>query len=848
MLLLAWPGSIPKLVGGMMAMAHTKKLSIVALALLALCSGLFFTWRGLRGTEPTPRAAETARAIAPAAVTEEPAPPAEPVAAGWSIGVKTLHRDKSVMPGVAVEARVIADGATVDEQRLTTDALGGAAWRLPAFEETIRLELRATAPGVPDARREVLVAIGNAPPETIELRLGGLDGAITGRVFDPHGEPIQGATVESSTSRATTGADGKYALPVPADRKEQLVWAHAPGYAFERVAVVLRDARGTADLRLREEFRIRGVVKDEEGHPVHGAIVRTFFTGYFQHAVSDREGRYLLAHLDPGRDQQMLEAGHPAYAPFQKMVVTAGSEATEDIVLRRGLEFAGRVEGPDGKPVAGARLSFGKHDPVDFGNLETKTGEDGRFAFGTRLQPGEQPLIVDHPAFAPFSGKVTLPADGPVTIRLEAGHHISGTVVDDLGRPIEIWLSGRTENDYLPRRSESDAKGHWRLDGIPAGKIGLEFYGEHFQRTTVDDVDADREDVVVTVPRAAIFQGRVVDDASGKPIPSFTLRVTSTSTPGISATWVREGYRIDDNDGRWTIDEEFAPGVTAGVEARADGYAPGYGTATAAIEPDPDGCVVRMRRGFTIEGLVLDDDTSRPVEGALVRMDPPGAGAYALDETYRRHVQRTGTDGRFRFPSMEPGLTLQVEHPGHAPFLQREVGEEPLTIRLHGGCVVEGTAGPGDEVALIGDDKSRDAVADAKGRFRFEELPEGKYQLAKRLRIEKPPYTRFAYPVVLTVEVTRKRPVDVELIPLGTATVRGTIGGTKDVDGTVVFLSREGDRMLLCVFVHGRGFEFTGVEAGRYRVILPGADPKGPGTEIDLKDGDTREVTLRAGD
>jgi len=846
MLLVAWPGSLTKFLGGMTVMAQGKKISIVALLILAL--SLFLTWGGLGGTEPQPRAAEPARAAVP--VADEPASVRPvPVHTGWTIVVRTLRRDKNALGGVTVQAKVVADGISVNEQALTTDGLGTAAWLLPAYEETVRLDLRAASPGLPDAWREVLVAAGSRPPNAIEVRLGGLDGLVTGRVVDAQGKPIKEATVETSSGRATTGADGKYALAVPTEHGDVYVWASAPKYAFERVAVVLRDGRGTADLRLREEFRIRGIVTDEEGRPVHGAVVRTFFTGYFQHAVSGRDGSYLLAHLDPGRNEQNLEAGHPRYVSFAKQIPTVGAETTVEIVLRKGLDLAGRVEGPDGQPVVGAKVTVAEsHDPVSFGDFATETGEDGSFAFGPRLDPGGRPVIVDHPGYAPLSRKIALPTDGPVTLQLEPAHHISGTAVDDLGRPIEIWLSARIGDEYLPRATMSDAEGRWRLEGVPSGAIDLEFYGEQFQRTTVRGVEADRRDVAVTVPRAAVFKGRVVDDATGKPVRSFTLVVTCTSVPGIHATWVREGYRIEDNDGRWTIAEAFAPGVVAGIEVRVDGYMPGRGTATAALEPDPEECVVRMRRGIVAEGIILDDDTDRPIEGADVRVEPAGSSLWLQGETHRRDVQRTAADGRFRFTAVAPGFNLSVDHPGHAPLVQPVVEDGPLTIRLHGGCVIEGTATAGDEISLFGDDKSRDAVADERGRFRFERLPEGEYRLARRIRRVEPPRTLFAYPIMRKVEVARGRPVDVELKALGAATVRGRIDGRKGVDGSVVYLVPDDERLRVSVFVSEGTFEFTGVEAGRYRVIAPGADPSGPGPEIDVRDGETQEVTLKAAD
>jgi hypothetical protein len=37
------------------------------------------------------------------------------------------------------------------------------------------------------------------------------------------------------------------------------------------------------------------------------------------------------------------------------------------------------------------------------------------------------------------------------------------------------------------------------------------------------------------------------------------------------------------------------------------------------------------------------------------------------------------------------------------------------------------------------------------------------------------------------------------------------------------------------------------VEAGRHRLVVEPGDPRGAGMEIDLADGETREVTLKPG-
>jgi hypothetical protein len=83
--------------------------------------------------------------------------------------------------------------------------------------------------------------------------------------------------------------------------------------------------------------------------------------------------------------------------------------------------------------------------------------------------------------------------------------------------------------------------------------------------------------------------------------------------------------------------------------------------------------------------------------------------------------------------------------------------------------------------------------------------------------------------------------VDIELKPLGTATVKGTVEGK---GAELAYLARDGDRMGASVFVRDGRFEFTGVEAGRYRLFVQPGE-YGKSIEVEVADGETREVTVK---
>jgi hypothetical protein len=73
--------------------------------------------------------------------------------------------------------------------------------------------------------------------------------------------------------------------------------------------------------------------------------------------------------------------------------------------------------------------------------------------------------------------------------------------------------------------------------------------------------------------------------------------------------------------------------------------------------------------------------------------------------------------------------------------------------------------------------------------------------------------------------------------------VRGTFEGSKEIDGTVVYLYGDGP-VGHSVFVKDRKFELSGIPAGRYSLIPEGAEA----VQIELTGSETREITLRPKD
>ena len=164
------------------------------------------------------------------------------------------------------------------------------------------------------------------PEVTISLEPGV---RITGRVFDPDGKPVIGATVAPARSgkgtsitgdtrySVATEKDGFFSVTLPPsdDRFYNLTvhdgeyqqwrrWANGVGPAIKTQAGQRID---NVELRLSRPGAIRGRVVDKEGKPVADVYVQTTATdglenNYYNPAIrSDKEGKFELRFVRPGK-------------------------------------------------------------------------------------------------------------------------------------------------------------------------------------------------------------------------------------------------------------------------------------------------------------------------------------------------------------------------------------------------------------------------------------------------------------------------------------------------------------------------------------------------------------------
>ena len=316
--------------------------------------------------------------------------------------------------------------------------------------------------------------------------------SVAGVVRGPDGRGIAGARITvvdtSASTRKITGVsrdDGSWEIEGLGNEPVE-VKAEADGFAEVTLKDVLPDSKDVV-LELVPLGSVKGTVVDGDGRPVKAFSAKPevveIESGYPRprslryKTYGNPEGTFEIKNLSPGRYTIVIQA--PGYRGTRvRDVRVAAGEATDvgEVTLLPGGILTGRVVDPDGRPIAGAKVSViggGNHFVMSRGRrpaTSVVTGPNGEFKF-EGLKGGKMRVK------ASFEGFVTTQSDsfdpneldGDLVLTLERGSSIMGTVVDGRDRPvpkISVYLTGESVND----RTVTDEQGRFEFTGLPGGR------------------------------------------------------------------------------------------------------------------------------------------------------------------------------------------------------------------------------------------------------------------------------------------------------------------------------------------------------------------------------------------
>ncbi|HYT26219.1 MAG TPA: carboxypeptidase regulatory-like domain-containing protein, partial [Actinomycetota bacterium] len=324
-----------------------------------------------------------------------------------------------------------------------------------------------------------------------------------------------------------------------------------------------------------------------------------------------------------------------------------------------------------------------------------------------------------------------------------------------------------------------------------------------------EGVGAPADGLEIVLPSPGRISGRVVDAQTQTPVTDFQVSFAPDRSSGgggfgpggggrgggggraglLAALGGGRGDRqaLHTDDGGFVLDD--VPAGAWEVVVQAEGYQTArVGGITLDEGGKRDGVDVRLRRGASIQGQVLDANSGQPVlDAAITLRRPGGAGAPALAAD---GDARTNSDGRFAVAGLAAGsYTVMARHPDYADNSALvDVKDAPVTADLRlapggsvGGTVLSETNAPlpGATVTLgAGGGLGRGAafaggqttISDDSGRFRFTHVTAGRYAVAASLR------SRQTTPVELVLQAGEARENLVLSLGAG-ARIHGVVSG-----------------------------------------------------------------------
>jgi hypothetical protein len=239
----------------------------------------------------------------------------------------------------------------------------------------------------------------------------------------------------------------------------------------------------------------------------------------------------------------------------------------------------------------------------------------------------------------------------------------------------------RRYGDPLGYETVTDAEGRFTVEGLESGAYDVTARLMGLAPGELRDVASGRKDLVLKLSRGSKLAGTVRDEATGRPVPSFTVGVYTKRGPLQQSPFAQLSFI--DAQGRYEV-----AGVPAGnymVQVAAHGYAPSEANVSVPEgASEPVTADFSLSRGARMTGRVVEDGTGKPLERASISLEGLGsAGALSV-----RYDALTDAKGDFTLDGLPTGeVSLFVSADKHhsrvlSGITVRPDGTPPQTIEL----------------------------------------------------------------------------------------------------------------------------------------------------------------------
>ncbi|HTL37242.1 MAG TPA: carboxypeptidase regulatory-like domain-containing protein [Kofleriaceae bacterium] len=499
---------------------------------------------------------------------------------------------------------------------------------------------------------------------------------LEGQVVDASGAGVGGAEVWLGSvppRSAKTEDDGSFAFDKLVGREYALT-ASAGDQVGGPIQYKLTETSDPVVIRMTQGSSLFVTVMDDDNKAVVGADVKA--VGETSKAVKTNvEGVVWVKPVHAG--WVAVEVTAEGYAPGHgfTQVGAGGAKGRIDLKLHKGVSVSGHVIDDHGKPIEGARITTATlwnmpgSDPV-------KSDAKGEFTIPA-LPAGSHTLAASDREHAPGRSAPVTVADKPVTnveIVMHEGGVLTGTVVDDIGKPVP-YATVRVGGDWqqmstvTSRQTTADKAGSFELRGLDRVKLKARAEGEAAASKVVD-VDlatVPKQNVKLVLDVKGTIAGVVVDE-TGAPIPEVQVNafpdILSGEAPE-AITIAGMSSAATDGAGHFTIRGLPDGGYRVRASRRSSGFDYyEWGQNGVAAKTGDKNVRITLSSPGSIVGKVV-------VEGG----DAPKLGRIQVG--YQAPAQ-VAPDGTFELKEVSAGKhDITVRGANFATFIQHDVEVKP---------------------------------------------------------------------------------------------------------------------------------------------------------------------------
>ncbi len=235
-------------------------------------------------------------------------------------------------------------------------------------------------------------------------------------------------------------------------------------------------------------------------------------------------------------------------------LLTAGPSPTPKPRPTPAPVLEGRVQGPDGKPIAGA-IVVARSKTATWTDPPLSTTTDAAGSFRLPVKTGAAHDVWAHARGLAVAKREDVRPGPSLLLRLEHGGAIEGVVRNSSGAPVAGARVETEPNDRVPEwaagagtaTATSDRNGRFRLTGLDRRPHSIAASARRYGRAGRENVLVGRRVELFLVPGGSV--SGVVVDADGRALPDVAVRLE-----GIQPRRSVPSARTTDAKGRFGFD------------------------------------------------------------------------------------------------------------------------------------------------------------------------------------------------------------------------------------------------------------------------------------------------------